>query len=389
MRQSQLFGKTLRESPKDAKAQSHIFLLRGGFISQLMSGVYNFEPLGFRVLKKIENIIREELNEIGVQEVLMPILQPAEIWKKTGRWQEIGPELMRIKDQKGADFALSMTHEEAMADMTKPFIKNRFDLPVILNQFQTKIRDEERPRAGLLRLKEFIMQDAYSFDADENELKKTYKKVFQAYQRIFKRLDLKVTAQKADPGIMGGSESHEFKMLSEIGEDELNGKPAIELGHTFNLGTKYSKAFDIYYKDKNGHKKLVIMASYGIGLNRVMAALVEAHHDKNGIVWPKSVSPFDAHLICLKNPENKINRKVVAAADKVYKDLLAQGIEVLYDDRQNKTAGEKFSDSDLIGIPVRIVVSEKSLAKNSFELKDRKTGRIKLVKISDLKNTFK
>ena len=217
MRQSQLFGKTLREAPKDAEAISHIYLTRGGFIRQLSSGLFSFLPLGFMVLKKLEQVIREELNKIGVQEMIMPVIHPAEIWKKTGRYHEIGKELWRLKSQGGQDLVLSMTHEESMAEIASKYIQKYDDLPLFLNQFQIKLRNEARPRGGLLRLREFIMQDAYSFDRSEAEFAKTYNKFFKAYQNIFKRLNLKAIPIKADPGMMGGNESHEFMMPAEIG----------------------------------------------------------------------------------------------------------------------------------------------------------------------------
>ena len=220
MKQSKLFGKTLREAPKDAEAVSHIYLTRGGFIKQLSSGLFSFLPLGFKVLKKIEQVIREELDKIGAQEIIMPVIHPAEIWKKTGRYHEIGKELWRLKSQGGQELVLSMTHEESMADMAVRFIQNYNDLPVLLNQFQIKLRNEARPRGRLRRLCEVIMQHGYYFDREEKELDKTYKKVFGAYQNIFKRLDLKAVPVKADSGIMGGSESHEFMMPAEIGKNK-------------------------------------------------------------------------------------------------------------------------------------------------------------------------
>lgn len=382
MRQSQLFGKTLREAPKDAEALSHIYLVRGGFIRQLSSGIFSFLPLGFLVLKNLKQIIREEFGKIGAQEMLMPIIHPAEIWKKTGRYQEIGKELWRLKSQGGQDLVLSMTHEESMAEIASRYIQKYDDLPLLLNQFQIKLRNEARPRGGLLRLREFIMQDAYSFDRSEKELDKTYKKIFGAYQNIFKRLSLGAIPVKADPGIMGGGESHEFMMPAEIGEDKLNGKNAIELGHTFKLGYKYSKPFSIYFTAKNSKKELAVMGSYGIGLDRLMAAIVEAHHDEKGIIWPKEAAPFKFHLIGISGTSTKVKKEI----EKIYKNFLDAGAEVLYDDRDAKTAGEKFADADLIGIPKRMVVSEKTLAKSSVEIKDRKSGKISLIKISDIKN---
>ena len=382
MKQSQLFGKTLREAPKDAEAINHIYLVRGGFIRQLSSGLFSFLPLGFMVLKKIEQVIREELGKIGVQEMIMPVIHPAEIWKKTGRYHEIGKELWRLKSQGGQDLVLSMTHEESMAEIASKYIEKYDDLPVFLNQFQIKLRNEARPRGGLLRLREFVMQDAYSFDKNEAELDKTYNKFFKVYQNIFKRLNIKTIPIKADSGIMGGQESHEFMMLAEIGEDKLDGRNAIELGHIFKLGIKYSKPFNIYFTNKNGKKELAIMGSYGIGLDRLMAAMVETHNDKNGIIWPESVAPFKIHLIELKSSDSAVKKET----EKIYKTLLDKGIEVLYDDRDDKSAGEKFADADLIGIPWRAVVSQKTLEKDSLELKRRNQKRIELIKISKFQN---
>ena len=382
MRQSQLFGKTLRETPKDAEAVSHIYLTRGGFIRQLSSGLFSFLPLGFMVLKNLEQVIREELDKIGAQEMIMPVIHPAEIWKKTGRYHEIGKELWRLKSQGGQDLVLSMTHEESMAEIASKYIQKYDDLPVFLNQFQIKLRNEARPRGGLLRLREFVMQDAYSFDRSEAELDKTYKKFFKAYENIFRRLNLKAIPIKADSGIMGGQESHEFMMPAKIGEDKLNGENAIELGHTFKLGMKYSKPFNICFAAKNGKKELAIMGSYGIGLDRLMAAIVEAHNDQNGIVWPEEAAPFKCHLVELSGTARNIRKE----AEKIYKILLDKGIKVLYDDRGDKSAGEKFADADLIGIPWRAVVSQKTLEKDSLELKRRNQKRVALIKISKFQN---
>lgn len=367
----------MREAPKDAEALSHIYLARGGFIRQLSSGIFSFLPLGFLVLRNLKQVIREELGKIGAQEMLMPVIHPAEIWKKTGRYHEIGKELWRLKSQGGQDLVLSMTHEESMAEIASKYIQKHDDLPLLLNQFQIKLRNEARPRGGLLRLREFIMQDAYSFDRSEVELEKTYKKVFGAYQNIFRRLNLKTVPVKADPGMMGGSDSHEFMMPAEIGEDKLKGKNAIELGHTFKLGLKYSKPFNIFFQNKTGDKKLAAMGSYGIGLDRLMAAIVEAHHDERGIIWPEEAAPYKFHLIELKSSRKEIKKQ----AEKIYKNLVEKGIEVLYDDRDDKTAGEKFADADLIGIPARIVVSEKTLTNDSVEIKKRNELKTNLIQI--------
>lgn len=402
MKLSKLFTKTFREKPKDAVSANHIWLVRAGFIAQLSSGIYSFLPLGFRVLKKIENIMRQELEKIGALEVSMSILHPADIWQKTGRWHEIGKELWKIKGREGEDMVLSMTHEEAIAEMAANYIKTFRDFPLLLNQFQVKFRDEERPRGGLLRLKEFIMQDAYSFDRNEKELSETYKRVFDTYLTIFQRLELNVIPVEALSGVMGGSESHEFMLLADIGEDKiafcekcgyaaniealtgkncpkcnaiLTEKKAIELGHTFKLGTKYSEAFNINFEDQDGKKKVAIMGSYGIGLDRAIAAIVENYHDDRGIIWPKEVSPYSIHLISLKGVEQE--------TQKIYEDLVKKGVEVLYDDRKDKTAGEKFADADLIGCPVRIVVSQKTLESKSVEVKKRNEKEAKLFDLTD------
>lgn len=413
MKLSNLFTKTLREAPRDAKAVNHILLVRGGFISQLGSGIYSYLPLGFRVLKNIENYIRRELETIGALEVSMSILHPAEIWQRTGRWHEIGKELWKIKSREGEDLVLSMTHEEVIAEMAANFINTYHDLPRILNQFQIKFRDEERPRGGLLRLKEFIMQDAYSFDKSEKELGETYKIFYETYLKIFKGLELEVISVNALSGIMGGAESHEFMLPAEVGEDKilfckkcnyaanveaaeteicpscggsLKHQRAIELGHTFKLGVKYSEPFGVYFEDEDGTKKLTVMGSYGIGLDRLMAAIVEIHHDEKGIIWPIEAAPFKIHLIQIPG---KNNSDVKNAAEKIYQDLLKNKTEVLYDDRDDKTPGEKFADADLIGCPIRLVVSNKTLEKDSVEIKKRDSKETQLIKLTELIKNIK
>lgn len=412
MRQSQLFYKTLKDTPKEAVFISHQLLLRADFIHQFSSGIYALLPLGLRVLRKIENIIREEFNKIGIQELRMSLLHPAELWKKTGRWDTAGKELWKIKSRRGEDMVLAMTHEETIAAIAANTLKSETDLPVIVNQFQTKVRDEERPRGGLLRLREFMMQDAYSFDKDEKGLDKSFQKMVEIYKKIFKRIELPVLPVKASTGLMGGLDSYEFMVFIESGEDRigicpkckfaanveiLKGKnkcpqcgakmeirKAIELAHAFKLGTKYSKAMNILYEDKVGKKQLVQMGCYGIGLERAMAAIIEISHDEKGIIWPKSVAPFDVHLLALGSGKKIVERKVQKVSEKIYQDLQrGAGIEVLYDDR-DKSPGEKFAEADLIGIPIRIVISERTLKKNSVEVKQRNKKEAKLVKIKQL-----
>jgi len=411
MRQSQFFLKTKKETPKGAVFVSHQLLLRADFIYQFSSGIYALLPAGLKVLRKIENIIREEFDKLGIQELRMSLLHPAELWKKTGRWETAGKELWKTKSRKGEEMVLAMTHEETIAAIAADIVRSESELPVIVNQFQTKVRDEERPRGGLLRLREFMMQDAYSFDKDENGLDKSFQKMVEVYKKIFKRIELPVIPVKASTGLMGGLDSYEFMVIAKSGEDKiavcpkckfaanveiLKGKEkcpqcgtkmeikrTIEVGHAFKLGTKYSKAMDILYEDKKGMKHLVQMGCYGIGLERAMATIVEVHNDEKGIIWPKSVAPFDVHLLSLGSGKKTIQDKIQKVSEKLYQNLQKQGAEVLYDDRTN-SAGEKFAEADLIGIPTRIVVSERTLGKNSVEIKERNKKELKIIKLENL-----
>ena len=363
MRQSQLFIRTKKQPPKDAKVISHKLLVRGDFIDQLTAGVYSFLPLGWRVHRKIEQIIREEMNVIGGQEVFFPVLAPKKIWEETDRWKTMDPPLFKLKDRHKKDLALGPTHEEVITDLVRRRIKSYKDLPFYLYQIQDKFRNEMRSSGGLLRVREFVMKDLYSFHTSENDLEQYYKKVKKAYIKIFQRCGLKVVPIKAESGSIGGNLSHEFISINKI-----------ESGHTFNLGTKYSEAMDAHFIDKDGKKKPIVMGCYGIGLGRLMAAIVEVYHDEKGIIWPSSVAPFQIHLIELKAKQE---------AEKIYNTLQKKQIEVLYDDRK-ESAGVKFADADLIGIPLRIVVSEKTLKKESVEIKKRSEKKVKLVKIKDI-----
>ena len=546
MRMSQLFSQTLREAPADAEVESHKLLVRAGFIRQLGAGVYSNLPLAKRTLDKIENILREEINAIGGQELTLPIVHPAEVWKETNRYYEIGSEMSRFQDRKGADMVLAMTHEEVVADLTRKFIQSYRQLPLLVYQIHTKWRDDPRPRAGLIRVREFTMKDSYSLDADEKGLDKQYRAHYQAYFNIFNRCDLPTKAVLADVGMMGGSMAHEYMYLTPIGEDtllicdecgymanrqialfekpvpeaeamvelekvatpnittiedlakfldiaksrtakavfmvaaitegtedvdklvfavvrgdmELNEtklanaikakelRPArdeeieevgavpgyaspvglkdvlvvvddlvtkspnlvaganeegfhmrnvnygrdyeavivtdivaaeegfgcsrcgsamkvsrgVEVGNIFKLGTKYTEALGAYYLDKKGKSKPVVMGSYGIGSGRLMASVAEEHHDENGLIWPIAIAPFHVHLIALRGGKEKANDLFIK--------LIASGIEVLYDDR-DETPGVKFNDADLIGVPIRLTVSERSLKNDSVELKLR------------------
>ena len=558
MKQSQSFIPTMRENPADAEVKSHQLLLRAGYIRQTASGVYSYLPLAHRVLTKIENIIREEMNRIGAVELLMPALQQAELWQESGRWYSYGSELMRLKDRHERDFALGPTHEEVITSLVKDEIKSYKRLPLTLYQIQTKFRDEKRPRFGLLRGREFIMKDAYSFHATQESLDEVYEQVREAYSRIFTRCGLNFRAVIADSGAMGGKDTHEFMVLSEIGEDtiaysdssdyaaniemapvvasyekvdeplmelekketpnkksieevaqffqvpkekliksvlfkvdekfvlvlvrgdhEVNdvklknlyqasvvelasaeeteqvmgvspgflgpigasdkveivadyavqavvngicganendlhyigvnpdrdftvtkyedirfiqeGDPSpdgkgrikfakgIEVGHVFKLGTRYSEAMKAEFLDEKGKTNPIIMGCYGIGVSRLLSAVVEQFHDENGIIWPNKLAPFEVHLI----PVNMKNEEQVKVAEQIYHDLQAKGYEVLYDDRAER-AGVKFADSDLIGIPVRITIGKRA-GEGIVEVKERKSGNSIEVSVDQLK----
>lgn len=551
MKFSQLFGLTLRETPADAEIASHQLLLRGGYIRQLAAGIFSLLPLGLRVSAKIEAIVREEMDRIGGAEVRMPVVQPAEIWQESGRWQLIGSEMGRMKDRNGRNLALGMTHEEVAADLARREIRSYRQLPALIYQIQTKWRDDPRPRAGLIRVREFTMKDSYSFDADWEGLERQYQRHYEAYFRIFRRCGLPVIAVAADTGMMGGKVSHEYMYLTPIGEDtlllcdgcgasanrqvarfrkpsapeeppretvkvatpgiksiqdlarfldipesktakavfmtatfekdgeiqsvpvfcvvrgdmELNEtklanliraaelrpsteaeirsmgaepgyaspiglktawvvadeavvsspnlvaganeegyhllntnagrdyNPAlvgdiaaaedgcaceicgtamravrgVEVANIFQLGTRYSDALGCLYLDKDGRKKPVVMGSYGIGIGRLMACVAEEHHDREGLIWPAAVAPFQVHLIALPG---KGNFDALARAEEIYRDLWRAGVETLFDERP-ESPGIKFNDADLIGLPYRITVSERAAEQGGVEFKRR------------------
>jgi prolyl-tRNA synthetase len=537
---------TLREIPADAAAASHILMLRAGYIRQLAAGLYIYLPIGLRVIEKINRILRQEMNAIGAQEITMPVLHPAEIWQETGRWFDIREEMFRLKDRTGRDMCLGMTHEEVVTWLAAKEIRSYRDLPQIWYQIQTKLRDEARPKSGVLRTREFLMKDSYSFDADEEGLEKSYQLHAEAYHRIFSRCGLTFYMVESDPGMMGGATSHEFMAPSHAGEDEVvlcnscgyaanvelaysrpkkieneewefqevhtpekrtveevsnflklgpeyfiksillisNKEPVlalvrgdqelhekklvkiigeyrpahkdevkdilgveagfigpmnhkirivadpclqegvyvsgankhhyhakgirpgkhftadwhdihiakegdtcikcnaplrtelvIEIGNIFKLGTKYSIPLKTLYLDEKGEERPIIMGSYGIGPARIAAAAIEQNHDKDGIIWPGSIAPFDIEIL----PLNVKDEKTGELAWKTYKELCERGFDVLIDDRDER-AGVKFKDADLIGIPVHIIIGEKNLKEGLVEIKDRKTKEIKKVK---------
>ena len=547
---SKMLIPTLREVPSDADAASHILMLRAGYARQLAAGLYIYLPLGIRVLEKINSILREEMNAIGAQEITLPVLHPAEVWQETGRWYDIGDEMFRLKDRTGRDMCLAMTHEEIMTWLAAREIRSYRDLPQIWYQIQTKLRDEARPKSGVLRTREFLMKDSYSFDADDAGLEKNYRLHEDAYHKIFSRCGLKFYMVESDPGMMGGATSHEFMAPSPAGEDEVaicnscgyaanvelavsvpagaeqkdwnleevhtpekrtvqevsrflktgpeyfiksillmsdNGpvlalvrgdqelhekktariigkhRPAqktevkeilgveagfigpmgrdirivadfslregvyitgankphyhirgirpgedfkaewfdihvasqgelcskcngplrvekvIEIGNIFKLGTKYSDPLKALYLDEKGIEKPVIMGSYGIGPARIAAAAIEQNHDKDGIVWPDSIAPFDIEILPL-NMNDKLTTEV---AGRLYGELSGKGFDVLMDDRDER-AGVKFKDADLIGIPTQIVLGERTLKDGMVEIKDRKTGETRKVRIEEV-----
>ncbi|NUM25411.1 MAG: hypothetical protein HUU49_02170 [Candidatus Buchananbacteria bacterium] len=408
MRQSKLFGKTRKETPKDEVSLNATLLTRAGFIDKLTAGVYTYLPLGLRVLDKIKKIVREEMDGIDGQEILMPALHPKEVWEKTGRWTDPGTEVMFQFEGRGKkEFGLGWTHEEVVTPLVKKFVNSYKDLPLYLYQIQDKFRNEPRAKSGLMRGIEFSMKDLYSFHKDEADLVAYYEKALAAYQRVFSRCGLDALVTEASGGSFS-KYSHEFQVLTPYGEDTVyycnqcrycqnkevaevaqgnvcpkcaTGKiqegKAIEVGNIFQLKTKYSEPFKLEYVDETGKKRPVIMGCYGIGPSRVMGSIVEVYNDDKGIVWPGNVAPFKAHLIRLGE-----DAEVMAAAEAVYKQLLDRGVEVLFDDRAEVTAGQKFADSDLIGVPYRLVVSNKT--KNKIEVKKRSETQSQIVDLPAL-----
>ncbi len=395
MRQSQLFPKTRKEAPKDAESINHKLLVRGGFIDQLMAGSWTLLPLGFRVVQKINNIIREEINAVGGQEMLMPLLHPKEIWNETGRWDKADEVMYKLKDKREKEFALSFTHEEIVLDLLRKNINSYQDLPVAVYHFSTKFRNELRAKSGILRGREFMMKDLYSAHTSEKDLMDYYEKVKGAYVKIFTRLGFKFKVAKASGGVFTDKFTHEFQVLSEAGEDtiywkdgdkeaineevlegnkeEYKSAKSIEVGNIFPLGTWYSERMRFYYTDRDGKKKPVWFGSYGIGSTRVMGTWVEVSHDDKGIIWSKEISPFAVHLIDLPGGN----------AEEVYKKLVGAGVDVLWDDR-DVPAGQKFGDADLMGIPTRLVVSAKTEGK--IEYKERTSATSELLSFDEVLN---
>ena len=441
MRLSKYFLPTIKENPKEAEIVSHRLMLRAGMIRQASAGIYTWLPLGFKVLKKIEQIVRDEQNRAGAIEVLMPTIQSADLWKQSGRYEDYGKEMLRITDRHDREMLYGPTNEELITDTFKDGVKSYRDLPCNLYHIQWKFRDEVRPRFGIMRGREFLMKDAYSFDLTFEEGRKSYNKMFVSYLRTFARLGLKAIPMAADSGPIGGDMSHEFLILADTGESEVYCDRAlidfdvpgtdvdydsdlepiiskwttpyaatdekhnaelfaaevkeedrlqargIEVGHIFFFGSKYSKPLKLMVQDSTGQQVAIESGSYGIGVSRLAGAIIEASHDDNGIIWPKSVSPFDVGLINLKAGDSDTD----AACDAFYARLKDAGMDVLYDDT-NDRAGAKFSNMDLIGLPWQLIIGPRGVASGEVEVKCRATGERDTLSIDaafeKLKNEF-
>jgi prolyl-tRNA synthetase len=420
MRQSELFQKTSKDVNKTDVSKNAQLLTQGGFVNQLMAGVYSYLPLGLRVLNNIENIIRQEMNSVGGQEILMPALQPKEIWEQTGRWDKMDI-LFKLKGAGDRDLALGPTHEEVVTPLAASLIKSYKDLPVAVYQVQTKFRNEARAKSGLLRGREFRMKDMYSFHTDQKDLDSYYEEVVGAYTRIYERCGLgKITKMTFASGGVFSKYSHEFQTVTESGEDVIYFVPgtnqainkeiiddrdalkdivpnykdgdekdfvqakAIEVGNIFKLGTKFTEACNARYADKDGALKFPVMGCYGIGPSRVMGTIAECLSDDKGLVWPDEVAPFQVHLVSFVRDENEIQK-----CDELYNLLKNNGIQVLYDDRQGVSPGNKLADSDLLGIPNRLVLSKKTLEQNAVEFKRRDGNEMNFLQLDKVVSHFK
>ena len=417
---SKVFLPTLKDSPQDAEIISHKLMLRSGMIRRVTSGIYTWLPLGLRVLRKVENIVREEMNASGAQEVLMPMVQPRELWEETHRWEKMGPELLRIQDRHERDFCLGPTHEEVITDLIRNNIKSYKELPLNLYQIQTKFRDEVRPRYGVMRGREFLMKDSYSFNLNEESLAESYLLMKNTYKKIIDRLGLKFKIVKADSGAIGGDTSEEFHILAENGEDtiavsdssdfaintelllkegedlkSLQGKPSpdgegvieikkgIEIGHIFQLGRVYADAMNANVLDQEGKARSLFMGCYGIGVSRLVAAAIEQNNDDKGIIWPDAIAPYEVNIVAIGFDKDK---EIAKAAIDLYNQLLSMGYEVMLDDRKDGY-GTKMKDAELIGIPINVIVGKQYLQNNEIELKHR-DGQSSTGKVEDILTIF-
>ena len=414
---SKILLPTLKDAPQEAEVISHKLMLRAGMVRKVASGIYTWLPLGLRVLRKIENIVREEMDASGAQEVLMPMVQPKELWQETNRWEKMGPELLRLQDRHERDFCLGPTHEEVITDLIRNNVKSYKELPLNIYQIQTKFRDEVRPRYGVMRGREFLMKDSYSFNADEACLEETYQTMRNTYKTVLERIGLDYKIVSADSGSIGGDASEEFHVLADTGEDtiaisdssefaintelllkdgedisSLEGKPSpdgngtiqikkgIEVGHIFQLGKVYAEDMKANVLNKEGKASTLHMGCYGIGVSRLVAASIEQNNDDKGIVWPHGIAPFDINIIAIGYEKDQ---KISEAADSLYAELIIMGYEVILDDRKDGY-GTKMKDSELMGIPLNIIIGKQFKENNEIELKAR-TGESSSNDIGDTK----
>ena len=412
---SKLLLPTLKDAPQEAEVISHKLMLRAGMVRKVASGIYTWLPMGLKVLRKIENIVREEMDASGAQEVLMPMVQPKELWDETNRWEKMGPELLRIQDRHKRDFCLGPTHEEVITDLIRNNVKSYKELPLNIYQIQTKFRDEVRPRYGVMRGREFLMKDSYSFNIDEACLEETYLIMRNTYKKVLERMNLDYKIVSADSGAIGGDASEEFHVLAETGEDtiavsdsseyaintelllkdgedisSLEGKPSpdgkgtieikkgIEVGHIFQLGKVYAEDMKANVLNNAGKASTLYMGCYGIGVSRLVAAAIEQNNDDKGIIWPHSIAPFDINIIAIGFEKDQ---KIAEASYNLYKELIEMGYDVLLDDRKDGF-GTKIKDSELIGIPMNIIIGKQFLETEEIEFRTR-SGDTSLSKISD------
>ena len=417
---SKIFLPTLKDTPQDAEVISHQLMLRSGMIRRVTSGIYTWLPIGLKVLRKVENIVREEMDASGAQEVLMPMVQPKELWEETQRWEKMGPELLRIQDRHERDFCLGPTHEEVITDLIRNNVKSYKELPLNLYQIQTKFRDEVRPRYGVMRGREFLMKDSYSFNLDEDSLNESYVLMKEAYKKILDRLGLQFKIVKADSGAIGGDASEEFHVLAENGEDtiaisdssdfaintellleegedieSLQGKPSpdgegiieikkgIEVGHIFQLGKVYTDAMKANVLDNEGKAKNLYMGCYGIGVSRLVAAAIEQNNDDKGIIWPEAMTPFEVNIIAIGFDKDE---KIAKASTDLYSKLSSMGYEVMLDDRKDGY-GTKMKDAELIGVPINVIIGKQFLQNGEIELKHR-DGQSSIGKVEDIAAIF-
>jgi len=413
MRLSQYFLPLLKENPAEAQIVSHRYMLRAGMIRQQAAGIYSWLPLGLTVLRKVERIVEEELNKAGCVQVLMPTLQPTDLWKESGRYDALGKEMLRFNDRAERELLYSPTCEEMIVDIFRGYVKSYKQLPLNLYQIQWKFRDEVRPRFGVMRGREFLMKDAYSFDLTVEDAKREYAKMYDAYHRIFARMGLVTIAVSADSGAIGGNLSHEFQVIAETGEsaiyydakfddiragklkltgeemralyaaadeqhvpencpvpkEQLREARGIEVGHVFYLGRKYSEAMGVSVNNAEGQQVVPEMGCYGIGVSRLVGAIIEASHDENGIIWPEPVAPFHVGIVNIRTGDAACD----SVSDGLYRSLTAKGLDVLYDDTEQR-GGAKFAGMDLIGLPWQVVVGPRGAAEGKVEIKYRRTG---------------